>query len=80
MNSMDEVRNEQILEAKLRQEHGDPPRLDMEIENIKEILKTNLPIRALDVNSKFEDSPGLKNIKNLKNFTSQLTSLLERRD
>ena len=51
-----------------------------EIENIKEILKTNLPIYTLDVNSKFEDSPGLKNIENLKNFTSQLTSLLERRD
>ena len=51
-----------------------------EIEKAKEILESDLPILALDVNSKFEDSPGLKNIENLKNFTSQLTSLLERRD
>ena len=51
-----------------------------EIEKAKEILDSDLPILALDVNSKFEDSPGNKNIENLKNFTSQLTSLLERRD
>ncbi len=51
-----------------------------EIENIKKILDSELPILALDVNSKFEDSPGLKNIENLKNFTSQITSLLKRRD
>ena len=40
MNSMDEVRNEQILEEKLKQAQGDPPRLDLEIENIKEQLDT----------------------------------------
>lgn len=51
-----------------------------EIDNIKEILGTHLPILALDVNSKFEEKPGLKNIENLKTFTSQLASLLERRD
>ncbi|WP_299208408.1 phosphoribosylanthranilate isomerase [uncultured Dokdonia sp.] len=51
-----------------------------EIENIKEILGSDLPILALDVNSKFEDKPGLKNIKTLTTFTFQLTSLLERRD
>ncbi|WP_299683019.1 phosphoribosylanthranilate isomerase [uncultured Dokdonia sp.] len=51
-----------------------------EIDNIKEILGTNLPILALDVNSKFEDKPGLKNIEQLTTFTSQLASLLERRD
>jgi len=34
-----------------------------ELESINEILKTNLPIHAIDVNSKFEIEPGLKNIQ-----------------
>jgi phosphoribosylanthranilate isomerase len=51
-----------------------------EIDNIKEILGTMLPILALDVNSKFEDTPGQKNIELLATFTSQLTSLLPRKD
>ena len=33
-----------------------------EMEAVNEILKTNLPIYAIDVNSKFEIEPGLKNI------------------
>jgi len=33
-----------------------------ELDSINEILKTNLPIYAIDVNSKFEIEPGLKNI------------------
>lgn len=33
-----------------------------EIEAVKEISKTNLPLYAIDVNSKFEIEPGLKNI------------------
>lgn len=33
-----------------------------ELTAIKEIIKTNLPIYAIDVNSKFELQPGLKNI------------------
>ena len=33
-----------------------------EIEAVNEILKTNLPVYAIDVNSKFEIEPGLKNI------------------
>ena len=33
---------------------------------IKEINKTNLPIFAIDINSKFENEPGLKNIEKLK--------------
>ena len=37
-----------------------------EIEGVKEILKTNLPIYAIDINSKFEIEPGLKNIELLK--------------
>lgn len=39
-----------------------------EIEKIKNILKTKLPIYTIDVNSKFEDMPGLKNIDKLKEF------------
>lgn len=35
MNSMDEVRNEQILEEKIRQAKGKEPNLDLELENIK---------------------------------------------
>ena len=34
-----------------------------ELEAVNEILKTNLPIHAIDVNSKFETEPGLKNIQ-----------------
>jgi phosphoribosylanthranilate isomerase len=34
-----------------------------EMEAVNEILKTNLPIYAIDVNSKFEIEPGLKNIQ-----------------
>ena len=33
-----------------------------ELDSINEISKTNLPIYAIDVNSKFEIEPGLKNI------------------
>ncbi|WP_395050783.1 phosphoribosylanthranilate isomerase [Flavobacterium sp.] len=34
-----------------------------ELENVKQVLKTGLPIYAIDVNSKFEIEPGLKNIE-----------------
>ncbi|MBC7846411.1 MAG: phosphoribosylanthranilate isomerase [Flavobacterium sp.] len=33
------------------------------MEAVNEILKTNLPVYAIDVNSKFEIEPGLKNIQ-----------------
>lgn len=33
-----------------------------EMEAVNEILKTNLPVYAIDLNSKFEIEPGLKNI------------------
>jgi phosphoribosylanthranilate isomerase len=39
-----------------------------EIDSVKEILKSNLPIYAIDVNSKFEIEPGLKNIQILSGF------------
>jgi phosphoribosylanthranilate isomerase len=37
-----------------------------EMEAVNEILKTNLPIHAIDVNSKFEIEPGLKNINDVR--------------
>jgi len=39
-----------------------------ELKAIEEISKTNLPIYAVDVNSKFEIEPGLKNKNLLSNF------------
>ena len=43
-----------------------------EVEIVKEILATDLPILALDVNSRFEDEPGLKNIEELGKFKTAL--------
>ena len=37
-----------------------------EISAVKEILATSLPIMAIDVNSKFETAPGVKNSEDLK--------------
>lgn len=42
------------------------------ISEVKELLKTDLPIYAIDVNSKFEDSPGMKNISGLKKLIAAL--------
>ena len=39
-----------------------------ELNKVKDILKTDLPIYALDLNSKFEDKPGLKNFNLLNEF------------
>lgn len=44
-----------------------------EISAVKEILKTKLPIMAIDVNSKFEIAPGLKNIEDLKVLIKQVS-------
>ena len=41
-----------------------------EIEKVQQILKTELPIDTIDVNSKFERSPGLKDVKQLTKFMS----------
>lgn len=41
-----------------------------EMDAVTKILKTNLPIYAVDVNSKFEIEPGLKNKKNLEQFVN----------
>jgi phosphoribosylanthranilate isomerase len=43
-----------------------------EIKIIQEISKTNLPIYAIDINSKFETEPGLKNIELLNSFKENL--------
>jgi phosphoribosylanthranilate isomerase len=43
-----------------------------EMKDVKEILKTNLPVYAIDVNSKFEIEPGLKNTESLYSFTNNL--------
>ena len=45
------------------------------IDDLKQLLKTDLPIAAIDVNSKFEDTPGLKNIKKLSKFIKEIASL-----
>lgn len=39
-----------------------------EVEQLATILKTDLPIMAIDINSRFEEEPGLKNINNLRTF------------
>ena len=39
---------------------------------VEEIIKTNLPVYAIDVNSKFEIEPGLKNTKLLREFQHNL--------
>lgn len=43
-----------------------------EIKSIQEISKTNLPIYAIDINSKFEIESGLKNEEKLKRFINNL--------
>ena len=39
-----------------------------EIASVKQLLKTNLPIHSIDINSKFEIEPGLKKMQLLKDF------------
>jgi len=43
-----------------------------DIEQIQIVRKTNLPIYALDVNSKFESKPGVKKIEELKEFKNNV--------
>ncbi|WP_261375753.1 phosphoribosylanthranilate isomerase [Dokdonia sp. Hel_I_63] len=45
-----------------------------EVEKVTKILATDLPIIALDVNSKFEDKPGMKNIEKLKKFKAAIAA------
>lgn len=48
-----------------------------EIDKVKEILATDLPILALDVNSRFEVEPGLKDTEELKAFIKEVIIPLE---
>lgn len=43
-----------------------------ELEKVKTVLSTNLPIVVIDVNSKFEKQPGLKIVSDLKKFKDEL--------
>ncbi|UQD56592.1 phosphoribosylanthranilate isomerase [Flavobacterium sp. K5-23] len=43
-----------------------------EMDAVNEILKINLPVYAIDINSKFEIEPGLKNTELLYSFTNNL--------
>ena len=43
-----------------------------EVEAIKEIKKSDLPVYALDLNSKFEDEPAVKNVAALKEFLNKI--------
>ncbi|WP_336093937.1 phosphoribosylanthranilate isomerase [Leeuwenhoekiella sp. CH_XMU1409-2] len=43
-----------------------------EIPAVNELKKTALPLAGIDVNSKFEDKPGLKNIDLLKSLVNEL--------
>ena len=45
------------------------------IDQIKKLLNSQLPIYAIDVNSKFEISPAKKNIDKLKLFKKELYEL-----
>ena len=43
-----------------------------EVGAVKEIMKTDLPIHALDLNSKFEIKPALKDVEKLKKFLKEI--------
>ena len=45
------------------------------LNEIKKLVKTKLPIHAIDVNSKFETIPGNKNIELLKKFKKEIDEL-----
>jgi phosphoribosylanthranilate isomerase len=44
-----------------------------DVEEVQKIINSNLPIYALDLNSKFEIEPGIKKIEELKKFKQGLT-------
>lgn len=46
-----------------------------EVDKIEQILKTDLPIYALDLNSKFEQAPALKDVALLKKFLEKLEKI-----
>jgi len=46
-----------------------------ELPQLKALIKTKLPIYAIDVNSKFETAPGLKNTEAIKQLKDALNEL-----
>ncbi len=48
-----------------------------EVDSLKELLKTDLPIHAIDVNSRFEDEPGMKDVSAVKKFIDAMETGLE---
>jgi phosphoribosylanthranilate isomerase len=46
-----------------------------EVSQILELRNTNLPLYAIDVNSKFESAPGVKKIDELEQFKNELYEL-----
>ena len=45
-----------------------------DVEEVKKIINSNLPIFALDVNSQFESEPGVKKIEELISFKKRVTA------
>jgi phosphoribosylanthranilate isomerase len=43
-----------------------------DVDEVQKIMKSNLPIYALDVNSKFESKPGIKKIEVLEQFKNKI--------
>jgi len=43
-----------------------------EVVDIQKVLDSDLPMYAIDINSKFEIEPGLKNVNEVKNFKNKL--------
>ena len=43
-----------------------------DIFQVKELIQSNLPVHAIDINSKFENSPGVKNTELIKLFKEKL--------
>ena len=50
-----------------------------EMEAVSDILKTDLPIYAIDVNSKFEVEPGLKNIRLCKDVAQYIDTAINKK-
>lgn len=48
-----------------------------EVDLLKELLKTNLPIHTIDVNSRFEIEPGMKDVSAVKKFIDAMETGLE---
>ncbi|WP_435414671.1 phosphoribosylanthranilate isomerase [Polaribacter aestuariivivens] len=43
-----------------------------DVDEVKKIINSDLPIYALDVNSKFESEPGIKKIEEIKSFKKEI--------